>query len=114
MNLKINRIIDEIARTKAKIAELQTLLPELERKRLDMENTEIVRLVRSANIAPAELPGFVESLRKAGTAAVTVPQETHQQEREPAGDDRDAGSITDYGAGANTEPAENEEDETDA
>jgi len=111
MNPKINSTIKEIERTKAKIAELQALLPELERKRLDMENTEIVRLVRSANIAPADLPGFVESLRKAGTAAVTVPQETHQPEREPAGD---TGGGTDNGAGADTDPAENEEDDTDA
>ena len=63
MNPKIKKVIDEIERTKAKILELQTLLPELERKRIDMENTEIIKLVRSADILPAELPAFIESLK---------------------------------------------------
>ena len=63
MNPKIKKVIDEIDRTKAKILELQTLLPELERKRIDMENTEIIKLVRSADILPAELPAFIESLK---------------------------------------------------
>ena len=63
MNSKIQKINDEIERTKAKIAELQALLPELERKRTDAENTEILRLVRSANIAPGEIAAFVESIK---------------------------------------------------
>jgi len=63
LNPKIKKVIDEIKRTKAKILELQTLLPELERKRIDMENTEIIKLVRSADIQPAELPAFLESLK---------------------------------------------------
>ena len=63
MNLKIKKVIDEIERTKNKIAELQVLLPELERKRIDMENTEIIKLVRSAEISTAALPAFLESLK---------------------------------------------------
>jgi len=72
MNQKIKKVIDEIERTKAKITELQILLPELERKRIDMENTEIIKLVRSAEILPAELPAFLESLKapKASVSAV--------------------------------------------
>jgi len=41
LNAKINKVVDDIEKTKAKIVELQALLPELERKRTDMENTEI-------------------------------------------------------------------------
>jgi len=63
MNPKINKAIEEIERTKARIAELQALLPELERRRVDMENTEIIRLVRSASIAPADLPEFLEAIK---------------------------------------------------
>jgi len=63
VNQKIKKVNDEIERTKAKIAELQALLPELERKRIDMENTEIIKLVRSADISAAELPTFLESLK---------------------------------------------------
>ena len=63
MNQKIQKIIDEIERTKAKITELQALLPELERKRVEMENNEIIRLVRSASIAPADLPEFLAAIK---------------------------------------------------
>lgn len=63
MNPKIKKVIDEIDRTKAKILELQILLPELERKRIDMENTEIIKLIRSADILPTEIPAFIESLK---------------------------------------------------
>ena len=76
MNPKIKKVIDEIERTKAKITELQILLPELERKRIDMENTEIIKLVRSAEILPAELPAFLESL-KAPKASVSVSTVQH-------------------------------------
>jgi len=76
MNPKIKKVIDEIERTKSKILELQILLPELERKRIDMENTEIIKLVRSAEILPAELPAFLESL-KAPKASASVSAVQH-------------------------------------
>ncbi|MDR1137236.1 MAG: DUF4315 family protein [Synergistaceae bacterium] len=63
MNQRIQKSIDEIERAKAKIAELQALLPELERKRTELENTEIVRLARSASVAPGELAAFVEAIK---------------------------------------------------
>jgi hypothetical protein len=63
MNPKINKAIDDIERTKAKIAELQALLPELERKRKDLEDAEIVRLVRSANVAPGDIAAFIDSIK---------------------------------------------------
>jgi len=76
MNPKINKVIDDIERTKAKMSELQTLLPELERKRIDMEDNEIVRLVRSANIKPEDFPAFIKSLKEpAPTAPSTAPAE---------------------------------------
>jgi len=73
MNPKINKVIDDIERTKAKIAELQALLPELERKKTDLENTEVVRMMRSANVAPGDIAAFIESLR-------TTRQESRTQE----------------------------------
>ena len=63
MNQRIQKAIDEIERTKTRIAELQALLPELERKKQDLENTEILRLVRSANIAPGDIAAFIESIK---------------------------------------------------
>ena len=67
MNAKINKVTDDIEKTKAKIEELQALLPELERKRTDMENTEIIKLLRSADIAPADVPDFIKKVKASGT-----------------------------------------------
>ena len=69
MNQRIQKIIDEIERTKVKITELQALLPELERKRVEMENNEIIRLVRSASIVPADLPEFLEAIKAINSTA---------------------------------------------
>lgn len=63
MNSKIEKTIREIERTKAKIAELQALLPELERQKTDLENTEIIRIVRSVSVPPGELEDFLQSYR---------------------------------------------------
>ena len=98
MNQRIQKAIDEIERTKAKIAELQALLPELERKKLDLENTEILRLVRSANIAPGDIAAFIESIKQgrqdsrvndgrprteiSGAAAPAIRQEVSENEEE--------------------------------
>ena len=63
MNPKIQKTVREIERARAKIAELQALLPELEKQKTDLENTEIVRLVRSACVAPGELGDYLRSIR---------------------------------------------------
>jgi len=62
MNPKINKVVDEINKTKDKIAQLQELLPKLERKKSELENAEIIRLVRSSSVAPEELAGFIASI----------------------------------------------------
>ena len=82
MNQRIQKAIEDIERAKAKIAELQALLPELERKKTELENTEILRLVRSANVAPGDIAEFIAAIKsnRAGggahagmpTGAVTV------------------------------------------
>ena len=101
MNQRINKATEEIERTKAKIAELQALLPELVRRRDEMENTEIIKLVRSANITPANLPEFLASLRTTNAAAPIPPVP-----QTPARANVTAGAV-------NTESAESEEGDTD-
>jgi hypothetical protein len=63
MNPKLQKIIRDIERTKTKIAELQALLPELEKQKTELENLEIVRAVRSVNIAPGDLAAFLRTLK---------------------------------------------------
>ena len=98
MNQRIQKIIDEIERTKAKITELQALLPELERKRVEMENNEIIRLVRSTSIAPADLPEFLESIKTINSAepepiATTTP--TSEASGSETGDEKSTSTEED-------------------
>jgi hypothetical protein len=59
MNPKLQKVEKDIERTRAKIVELQGLLPDLERQRTELENLEIVRTVRGASIAPGDLAEFI-------------------------------------------------------
>ena len=50
MNSKINRIDTEIAKTKQKISGLQAHIRELEQQKTELENTDIVGLVRGSGM----------------------------------------------------------------
>ena len=64
-------------KVKAKIAEQQARLKELEQKKLEAENSEIVDIVRGMSISLAELPLVLQQLRE-GTSGQSV------QKSEPA------------------------------
>ena len=63
MNPKINKISGEIERTRAKIVELEALLPELERKKTALENDEIIKQVRSASVLPGDISTVLNAIR---------------------------------------------------
>jgi len=69
MTPRISKITDEINKTKGKIANLQEELPKLERKRTELENAEIIRLVRSSNVSPEEVAGVIASISTQGIVA---------------------------------------------
>jgi len=92
MNPKIKKTRDELERTKAKIIELQALVPQLERSLTDMENTEIIRLVRSADISLNDLPEFIASLKNTSAAA---PAHESAEIYTAAHDSREADSDSD-------------------
>jgi hypothetical protein len=62
--LKIEKINTEIEKTKAKIAEDQARLRELERQKTEQENTEIVGIVRAVEMSPQELAAFVRKFKE--------------------------------------------------
>jgi hypothetical protein len=84
MNPKIQKTVRDIERTREKIAELQALLPELEKQKTDLENTEIVKLVRSANVAPEELGDFLRSIRSVNTPPAPARTVNYSETEEPA------------------------------
>ena len=52
---KIERIDQEIAKTREKIAEQQEKLKALEAQKTEVENLEIVQMVRALRMTPAQL-----------------------------------------------------------
>ena len=64
MNPKIKKVNDQIDKTKAKITEFQARLRELERQKTEIENTEIVELVRGVDATPQELAAFIRAFRE--------------------------------------------------
>lgn len=58
-NKRILKIEKEIQRTREKITEQQNKLKELEVQKTEAENLEIVQMVRSLHMTPAELSVFL-------------------------------------------------------
>ena len=63
MNAKIERVSKDIEKTKGKISEFQTRLRELEKQRMELENTEIVDVVRGMNITITDLAALLKTSR---------------------------------------------------
>ena len=80
--MKVDRIITEIEKTKTKITELQARLRDLERQKTEAENTEILAVVRSANISQQELMEFIQAFKSDGTAAETMLENRDEQEEQ--------------------------------
>ena len=64
MTPKIEKITREIEKTRARITDDEARLKELERKKIEFENTEIVILFRSVDAAPAELIAFIDKYKQ--------------------------------------------------
>ncbi len=75
MNRKLLRVLDEIDKTEAKIAEWQGHLASLHEQRVQLEEKEIVRGMRSMNLTSRELVAAVDGLcaGKLTLAAVREP-----------------------------------------
>ena len=70
MNPKIKKIDEETAKNNAKIAKLQERNRELAHQRTELENTDIIGLVRSVGLTPDQLAALIR-------VAKPVPQEVH-------------------------------------
>jgi len=82
---KAAKVEAEIEKVKGKISEFQTRLRELEQKKTEIENTEIVGVVRGMNISIEELAVMLQTVRSGG--AVPAPTSGHHgQKSAPAPD----------------------------
>lgn len=80
MNPKIQKTINEIEKTKTRIAEFQARLQKLEAQRIDMENTEIVGLFRSVDVAPQDLADFIRAFKAQNSRTSFKPAYQEKQE----------------------------------
>lgn len=61
MNAKIERVCKDIEKTKGKISEFQARLKELERQKTELENTEIVDVVRGMDVSITDLAALLKT-----------------------------------------------------
>ena len=77
---KIERIDQEIAKTREKIAEQQEKLKALEAQKTEAENLEIVQMVRAMRMTPEQLSAMLSGGRIPGMAAHDEQEDTAQEE----------------------------------
>ena len=75
---KIQRIDQEIAKVREKIAEYQDKLKTLEAQKTEAENLEIVQMVRALRMTPAQLSAMLSGGMVPGRAA--GPADPEQEE----------------------------------
>ena len=83
MNNKLNKLQMEIDKIKQKITEQQAKLRELEQQKTEIENTEIVELVRSMKMNTGELSIFLKEYREKNDAPILMPttqEDNHHEE----------------------------------
>lgn len=62
MNPKIKKIDSEYEKNAAKITELQARQRELEKQRMELENLDIIGLVRSMGLTPDQLAALIQAV----------------------------------------------------
>ena len=71
---KSAKIQAEIEKVTAKINEQQARLKELEQKKLEAENSEIVEIVRGMSVSLTDLPVLLQTIKNGGTLGQNVPK----------------------------------------
>jgi len=72
MSKKKQKVILDIKKTKEKISDLQSKLRQLENQKTELENTEIVELVRGTKMNTSELSEFLKAYREKGDASFLI------------------------------------------
>ena len=75
MSNKLQKVLSEIDKVKEKIAVQQTRLRELEQQKTELENMEIVGMVRGLDVAPEELAAFIKAFREKNGTPVSLGKE---------------------------------------
>ena len=79
---KSAKIQAEIKKVTAKINEQQARLKELEQKKLEAENSEIVEIVRGMSVSLTDLPVMLQTIKSGGTLGQNVPKSADKEDSE--------------------------------
>ena len=79
---KSTKIQAEIEKVTAKINEQQARLKELEQKKLEAENSEIVEIVRGMSVSLTDLPVLPQTIKSGGTLGQNVPKSADKEDSE--------------------------------
>ena len=79
---KSTKIQAEIEKVTAKINEQQARLKELEQKKLEAENSEIVEIVRGMSVSLTDLPTLLQAIKSGGTLGENVPKSADKEDSE--------------------------------
>lgn len=105
MNTKLNRILDEIKRTEEKIAAWREHLEELNIRKKQLEDAEIIKSIRSMKMDSREMLLFLENIQN-GTVAIR-----QDKPGQAVGKDGDMQEETENNGEPEIEPAEREDRE---
>lgn len=81
MNPKLKKMTDEMEKTKAKISELQSRYKDLERQKTELENANIIAMVRGIDVPPDEFAEFVRLFKEQQKTAA-VPDMDYPNDKE--------------------------------
>jgi hypothetical protein len=81
-NSRAARVQNEIDKAKVKLAEQQAKIRELEQKKAEIENTEIVDIVRGMSIPLDELATLLQSIKGVSLPKATSGQNVHKSKPE--------------------------------
>ena len=76
------KIQAEIEKVTAKINEQQARLKELEQKKLEAENSEIVEIVRGMSVSLTDLPVLLQTIKNGGTLGQNVLKSADKEDSE--------------------------------
>ena len=77
---KLEKIDKELEKARSRLLEWQTKVKELEAKRIEEENTQIVGIVRSLNMSPKELATFLKRPDKiSGLSKIKREESIHEK-----------------------------------
>ena len=79
---KSAKIQAEIEKVTAKINEQQARLKELEQKKLEAENGEIVEIVRGMSVSLTDLPMLLQTIKSGGALGQNVPKSADKEDSE--------------------------------